>query len=122
VSFTTPGYKGLYGGLGKANVQALKGIPLTEDLLDCIDRAELAANEFRITQAEQKLIREQVRGQERAIDTHHQVGREVRATIQKLGGTMPEKLPAVPSIKKLAAKQSKRLPLRKKEDPTTDLF
>jgi DNA-damage-inducible protein D len=32
------------------------------------------------------------------------VGIEVRKTIQKIGGTMPENLPAAPSIKKLKKK------------------
>jgi len=107
--FHDAGYKGLYGGLGKAQIQAKKGIPENEDLLDCIDRAELAANEFRITQTEQKLIREQIRGEQPAINTHFEVGREVRSTIKKIGGTMPENLPAAPSIKKLAAKKAKEV-------------
>ena len=108
--FHDAGYKGLYGGLGKTEIQARKGIPQGEDLLDCIDRAELAANEFRITQTEQKLIRERVVGERSAINTHNEVGSQVRATIRKIGGTMPEDLPAAPSIKKLAAKKAKGLP------------
>lgn len=108
--FHDAGYKGLYGGLGRAQIQAKKGIPDTEDLLDCIDRAELAANEFRITQTEQKLIRDQVSGEQPAIDTHFEVGQQVRTTIRKIGGTMPEELPAVESIKKLEPKKSKKLP------------
>jgi DNA-damage-inducible protein D len=102
--FHDAGYKGLYNGLGKEEIQAKKGIPLNEDLLDCAGRAELAANEFRITQTESKLMRENIRGEENAISTHREVGTAVRATIKKLGGTMPEELPAEPSIKKLAAK------------------
>lgn len=102
--FHDAGFKGLYGGLGKAEIQANKGIPANEDLLDCVGRAELAANEFRITQTEAKLLRDNVRGEEKAIDTHHKVGSEVRATIKTLGGIMPENLPKQPSIKRLAAK------------------
>jgi DNA-damage-inducible protein D len=107
--FHDAGYKGLYGGLGKTGVERVKRIPKGEDLLDCIDRAELAANEFRITQTEQKLASERIEGERNAINAHGDVGREVRNTIRRLGGTMPEKLPAAPSIKRLAAKRQKQI-------------
>ena len=105
--FQDAGYKGLYGGIGKDDIKKVKGIGDEHDLLDCIDREELAANEFRITQAEAKLKKDQVRGEQKAIDTHFEVGKKVRKAIEDIKGTMPEKLPAVPSIKKLAQKQAK---------------
>jgi DNA-damage-inducible protein D len=105
--FQDAGYKGLYGGLGSEEIKRIKGIPYGEELLDCIDREELAANEFRITQTEAKLKREGVRGEQSAINTHHSVGRRVRKAIEEIQGTMPEKLPAVPSIKKLSDKQAR---------------
>lgn len=107
--FQDAGYKGLYGGHGVRDLKQIKGIPNNEDLLDCIGRAELAANEFRITQAEEKLRKESIKGERLAIDTHHEVGRKVRKAIADIGGTMPEKLPSEPSIKKLAAKKAKQL-------------
>jgi DNA-damage-inducible protein D len=105
--FQDAGYKGLYGGLGRDDIKKKKGIPEEEELLDCIDREELAANEFRATQAEAKLKRDGVQGENKAIDTHFEVGKRVRKAIEEIHGTMPEKLPAVPSIKKLAQKQAK---------------
>jgi len=105
--FQDAGYKGLYGGLGRTDIKRVKGIPETDELLDCIDREELAANEFRITQTEAKLKREGIVGEEKAVTAHFLVGKKVRAAIQEIQGTMPEKLPAVPSIKKLAEKQTK---------------
>jgi DNA-damage-inducible protein D len=105
--FHDAGYKGLYGGLGRDEIKRVKGISASDELLDCIDREELAANEFRITQTESKLKREGIRGEQNAIDTHFTVGRRVRQAIQEIKGTMPEKLPAAPSIKKLAEKQNK---------------
>jgi DNA-damage-inducible protein D len=105
--FYDAGLKGLYGGHGRDDIKRIKGIAPTDDLLDCIDREELAANEFRITQTEAKLKREGVRGEQRATNTHFTVGQKVRQAIEQIHGTMPEKLPAVPSIKKLAAKQAK---------------
>jgi DNA-damage-inducible protein D len=105
--FYDAGLKGLYGGLGLSDIKRVKGISEADDLLDCIDREELAANEFRITQTESKLKREGIRGEENATTTHFVVGRRVRSAIEEIDGTMPEKLPAVPSIKKIAAKQDK---------------
>lgn len=105
--FQDAGYKGLYGGLGRDDIKRVKGIGEADDLLDCIDREELAANEFRITQTEAKLKRDGVQGEEKATNTHFAVGRKVRQAIVDIRGTMPEKLPAAPSIKKLADKQAK---------------
>jgi DNA-damage-inducible protein D len=104
-TFHDAGYRGLYGGFGKSEIEELKKIPAKEDLLDCIGRAELAANEFRITQTEEKLLRENVQGETNAVNTHFRVGKAVRQTITELGGTMPEKLPQAPSIKRIAKKR-----------------
>ena len=54
---------------------------------------ELAANLFRITQAEAKLKRENITGESNAYDAHYIVGKNVREAIQKNDGTMPEDLP-----------------------------
>lgn len=107
--FQDAGYKGLYGGLGLAEIKDSKGLDKKDDLLDRAGRAELAANEFRITQAEAKLNRDRVHTEQGAIDTHHEVGKEVRSAIAKIGGTMPEQLVPEPSIAKLesAARKAK---------------
>lgn len=86
-----------------------------EGALDHMGSTELAANLFRATQAEEKLRRDMVKGKVAANRTHREVGAKVRKTIQELGGTMPEELPAVESIKKIMTKQRKRL--RKTEPP-----
>ena len=54
---------------------------------------ELAANLFRITQTESKLKKDNFCGEGNANDVHYNVGREVRNTIKRIGGTMPEDLP-----------------------------
>jgi DNA-damage-inducible protein D len=105
--FQDAGYKGLYGGYGVRAIKQRKGISEADDLLDCIGRVELAANEFRITQTEEKLRIDGVIGETGAINTHHAVGKKVRKAIQDIGGVMPEKLKAEPSIKKLAASKAK---------------
>jgi DNA-damage-inducible protein D len=76
-------------------------------------RTELAANEFRITQTEEKLVRENVGNEKQAINTHYDVGREIRETIKKLGGTMPEDLPPEESIKKITRKLQRQIEVGK---------
>jgi len=105
--FHDAGYRGLYGGIGLAEIKQRKKIE--GDLLDHAGRAELAANEFRITQTEQKLAREKITGEPNAITTHKAVGAEVRATIRKLGGTMPEDLKPEQSLKKLTSKKQPKI-------------
>ena len=107
--FHDAGYRGLYG-LGLASIKRRKGISKKEDLLDRAGRTELAANEFRITQAEDKLVRDNVNTEAGAIRTHEDVGKEVRSAINKLGGTLPENLAPEPSIKKFIGKRQKKLP------------
>lgn len=73
---------------------------------------ELAANLFRITQAEDKLKRDNIKGKANANQTHHEVGKKIRQTIKELGGEMPEDLPSpkksVKSIEKEQAKLDKK--------------
>lgn len=107
--FQDAGYKGLYDGLGVAAIKQRKQIEQGEELLDRMGRAELAANDFRITQTEERLRREGVIGQTKAIETHHEIGKTVRKAIQEIGGTMPENLAPEPSLKPLMdAKRRKR--------------
>ena len=71
---------------------------------------ELAANIFRSSQTKQKLERDQVQGKENANQTHYQVGRKVRQTIEDLGGTMPEDLPTPEkSIQQLQRDEQQRI-------------
>ncbi len=109
--FHDAGYKGLYGGLGAEAIKTRKRIPAKEQLMDRMDATELAANQFRMTQTRDKLARQKVHNQEQAIDTHQQVGREVREAIERIGGTLPENLPPAEPIdqvkKRLKESESK---------------
>ena len=104
--FTDAGYRGLYG-MGLTEIKSRKKIPPKEDLLDCAGRAELAANEFRITQTQQKIERERIQGEGPAIHAHRTVGEQVRDAIGRIGGTMPEDLPKEEPIKKLIDAQNR---------------
>ena len=108
--FQNYGYQGLYGGLGAKEIHARKGLKENEQILDHMGSTELAANLFRATQTDEKLRRENIRGKEKANQTHYEVGRKVRQTIAELGGTMPEDLPTPEkSIKQIESEQKKCL-------------
>lgn len=107
--FQNHGYMGLYGGLKQEDIHRRKGLKKSQKILDHMGSTELAANLFRATQTEEKLRRDEIRGRAAANRTHREVGAKVRQTIQELGGTMPEELPAAESIKKIECKQRKQL-------------
>lgn len=106
-SFNDAGYRGLYN-MPLADIEKKKNIRKGE-LLDRAGTTELAANLFRITQTEDKIRVENIRGQERSSTTHFEVGRKVRKAIKDIGGTMPEKLPPEKNIKKLKIRKKKLL-------------
>ncbi len=104
------GYKGLYNGETARDIAARKGLQRGQKILDYMGSTELAANLFRATQTEEKLRREDIQGKTAANRTHYEVGREVRETIQRLGGTMPEDLPTpADSIQQLQRKEQRRV-------------
>ncbi|OQA38377.1 MAG: DNA-damage-inducible protein D [Parcubacteria group bacterium ADurb.Bin316] len=97
--FNDAGYKGLYG-MSLSDIEELKNIKKGE-LLDRAGATELAANLFRITQTDDKLKKDKVRGDQAARSTHFMVGGKVRQTIKDIGGVLPEHLPAEKHIKEL---------------------
>jgi len=112
--FTNEGYKGLYGGLDKKGIQSIKGLRKTDNISDHMGNEELGANLFRATQAEAKLKRDNIKNKEFANQAHLEVGREVRKTIKKIGGTMPEHLPAVENVRKVESRLKKEKKLQRK--------
>ena len=91
--FHNSGYKGLYNGETANDIAKRKKLRYREDILDNMGSDELVANLFRISQTEQKLRNENISLENEANETHYEVGKEIRKTIKKLGGTMPENLP-----------------------------
>ena len=91
--FHNAGYRGLYNGENADDIAKRKNLRYREDILDNMCSEELAANLFRITQTESKLKRDNVHGEEKANETHYEVGKKVRKAIEELGGTMPEDMP-----------------------------
>lgn len=108
--FQNYGYMGLYGGLKAQDIKTRKGLSKKQNILDHMGYEELAANLFRATQTEAKLRRDNIQGKENANNTHYSVGKEVRNTIKRLGGTMPEDLPTPEkSIQQIEREQRKKL-------------
>ena len=90
--FHNAGYKGLYNGETADDIFKRKKLRYREDILDNMCSEELADNIFRIAQTDAKLKRDNVDNEYTANFIHYEVGKEVRNSIKRLGGTMPEDL------------------------------
>lgn len=108
--FQNYGYIGLYGGLKASDIAKRKNLRKGQDILDHMGSTELAANLFRATQTEEKLRRDRISGKKKANETHFDVGKKVRQTIEELGGTMPEDLPTPKKSIRQIEKEQKKLP------------
>ena len=105
--FHNAGYKGLYNGETADDIAKRKGLRYREDILDNMGSEELGANLFRITQTEAKLKRNNVNNEYTANSVHYEVGKGIRDTIKKFGGTMPEDLPTPKKSIKEIEKENK---------------
>ena len=88
--FHNSGYKGLYNGETADDISKRKKLRYREDILDNMGSTELAANLFRITQTEEKLTHDKIKGENNANITHYNIGKNIREVIAKNGGIMPE--------------------------------
>ena len=100
--FTNAGYLGMYN-MASWQLEKKRNIKKGK-LMDYMGRTELAANLFRVTQTEERIKSQNIKGQANLEQTHKEVGKEVRAIIVKNTGRTPEQLP-----------QEKQLPEVKKE-------
>lgn len=109
-TFQNAGYMGLYGGMKVEDIHHKKGLKKTDRILDFMGSTELIANLFRISQTEEKLKKDNIDSPDLANEIHYIVGKEVRGTIERVGGTLPEDLP-VPSksISQVEKEQLKKL-------------
>ena len=98
--FQNAGYRGMYN-MDLSGIRTLKGVPSGRSLLDFMGKTELAANLFRITQTDEKIVAEDVRGQSRLEQAAREVGREVRKTMLRVSGRSPESLLPAQDIKKV---------------------
>ena len=105
--FQNHGYMGLYGGLDAKDIHKNKKLKKSQQILDHMGSEELAANLFRATQADAKLRRDKIKGEDDANVAHYHVRQKVRKTIEDLGGTMPEKLPTTDGINRVQTRIKK---------------
>ncbi|MEI7621843.1 MAG: DNA damage-inducible protein D [Candidatus Moraniibacteriota bacterium] len=110
-SFNDAGYQGLYG-MNLAEIEDKKQIKKGQ-LLDRAGTTELAANLFRITQTDEKIKNDKIKGDRDATQTHFMIGGKVRQTIKDIGGTLPENLEPERHIKEL--KKEKQEALKEKK-------
>jgi len=106
-SFNDAGYRGLYG-MPLSAVENKKGVKKGA-LLDHAGTTELAANLFRITQTDEKIKNDNIKGESHATQTHFMIGGKVRQTIKDIGGVTPEHLPTEKHIRELKNEQKKKL-------------
>lgn len=101
--FQNAGYRGLYN-MDLYKLRQHKGIPSNRSPLDFMGKTELAANLFRVTQTEEKIRAEMIRGQTALENAAYVVGRKVRKTMEEISGKRPEDLPAAPDIRTVQKK------------------
>ena len=113
--FHNAGYKGLYNGETADDIFKRKKLRYREDILDNMNEDELVANLFRINQTKQKLIRDNIQGEEKAKDIHYEVGKKVRKAIADIGGIMPEEMPTPRKSLKELEREKKQLENKEKK-------
>ncbi|HTL39296.1 MAG TPA: DNA damage-inducible protein D [Methylomirabilota bacterium] len=106
-NFNDAGYWGLYG-MPLGFIENKKGLKKGE-LLDRAGTTELAANLFRITQTNEKMKKEQIKGDRNAMWAHNMIGGKIRQTMKEIGSTLPEDLPPEKHIKELNKNLRKQL-------------
>lgn len=106
--FESNGYSGLYGNRTVAQIRQIRGLPENANLLDRMGSTELAANFFRVTQTEEKLRREEIKGKRKTNQAHYEVGQKVREAMLKISGIPPEKLPLARPIRNAAKRNARK--------------
>jgi DNA-damage-inducible protein D len=112
--FQNAGYMGLYGGETVQDIYRRKKLSGKQKILDFMNSQELIANLFRISLAEEKIKKERIQDADTAAQTHNQVGQEIRKTIGRVGGVLPENQPTpAKSIEEVQKEQLKKLKAQK---------
>ena len=112
--FHNAGYRGLYNGETADDIFKRKKLRYREDILDNMNEDELVANLFRINQTKQKLLRDNIQGENNAKNVHYEVGKKVRKAIADIGGMMPEEMPTPKKSLKELEREKKQLTDKKK--------
>lgn len=93
-ALTDANYAGLYDVACELDVINMRELPmLTDDPKDWMGVTEEAYNIFQRSLTASVIQQRNIRGQEAILHTAEDVGVEIRLTIQRTGGVMPEDLP-----------------------------
>lgn len=101
--FQSQGYMGMYN-MNLAKLCEFKGVKKGAMLLDHMGKTEMAAHLFRITQTDEKIKNESIRGQSNLERAAKDVGKKVRKTMIELNGIAPENLPIAEDVKSVRKK------------------
>ena len=111
-------YQGLYG-MGLKDLKFFKGLDQKDQLLDRAGLLELSMHEFQINLAADVISKDGKKNETGAIKTNLEVARRVRTTVERSGGTLPEKLPLEKPIKELRKQVGRSKKLAKPANPST---
>lgn len=125
--FQNAGYLGMYN-MNLSQLRTRRGLPGSVTPLDYMGKTELAGNLFRITQTEEKIKNEKIKGQQSLEIAAKEVGKKVRKTMIEISNVPPESLPVKEDIKtvkktlKASHKEMKALdaPKKKKKQEPED--
>ncbi len=118
--FIDSGYLGLHRHT-RDELMVIKDIPEGEEYLDNITRSELSAIDFKNVQTEEKLLHENIQGNEEAAQAHYFIGDQVRKAIEAMHAPYPEDLPSAPSIRKMVEERRRKTAKQKKlKKPASD--
>jgi DNA-damage-inducible protein D len=113
--FEDAGIVGLYGKTTE-ELHEFWQLDKNTKIFNVMGREGLAANLLRITATDEKLIRENVQDENKAMLTHHDVGREVRKAVEQIHQQAPEDLPRAADLRKdLEARRRKNKKLQNKQ-------
>jgi DNA-damage-inducible protein D len=113
--FEDAGIVGLYGKTTE-ELHAFWQLDKNTRIFNVMGREGLAANLLRITATDEKLLREQIQDENKAMLTHHDVGREVRKAVEQIHQQAPEDLPRAADLRKdLEARRRKNKKLQNKQ-------
>ncbi len=96
--FQNAGYRGMYN-CNINDLRRIKSLPANRSPLDFMGKQELAANLFRLTETEARIVNEGIKGQQPCEAAALSVGRAVRQTMMNTSGTRPEDLAPADDIK-----------------------
>jgi len=117
--FEDAGYVGMYH-MTENQLSEFWNVPPGTAILDVMGPEALAANLFRITGTDEKLVRDSIHDETRAIATHHDVGAIVRKAVEEIHQQVPEDLPREASIRSLVEAERRKGKKRLKNKPPDD--